>query len=468
MADFGKWSGCQWPRRLCWLPLIGVALSNTPEVAADMIQPLRGIAYGALPCTTHACGGQGIASEDMLQNGYRLQWSEHGRDDLAVMRALGANTVRLYHSFGLDVHSDRGPFLNRAAQLGLQIMAGYHTENAHRADECLGFDCYDTWKAATLQGFQQGFRTGNQWHPAVSSLILLNEPDFFEFQSKCSPSGPWCRVKAVLSAMDAVLSAEREAGIDGSRVKLTVTWSFALKRSIDGAVEGPGVFGFQDMVAAIRNPGIAHYTPRTPLWEMQQAFATRWVHGLNTQSPWLFVNEMVSKEYHRFAPLPWFIGEYGGNGQSMEVITTDLRGMDGHAISDPYFLGAAVFQFQTTYWKGGGEMNFGLFSLGSQTLGETDELCDKYAPICRRWPVHCLSTDLPWLPGTASRRADAVAAAWGGQIIRGSGFCRHRRLRLRSDQQEEQNDEMQPPLGRQSEAETAAQRQSPNSAANFV
>merc|ERR1712045_217107 len=75
------------------------------------------------------------------------------------------------------------------------------------------------------------------------------------------------------------------------------------------------------------------------------------------------------------------------------------------------FLGAAVFQFQTTYWKGGAEMNFGLFGLGNELIGETGEVCENG---CQTWPVHCLTTDLSWLPGTKAHRAQAVASAWKG------------------------------------------------------
>merc|ERR1740129_664333 len=87
--------------------------------------------------------------------------------------------------------------------------------------------------------------------------------------------------------------------------------------------------------------------------------------------------------------------------------------MQDFAIKSDSFLGAAFFQFQTTYWKGGEEMNFGLFGLGDEQLGETGEVCELG---CRSWPVHCLTTKLPWLPGSKANRALAVATAWGGSI----------------------------------------------------
>jgi len=393
------------------------------ENGLPALQPLRGVAYGALPCTEHDCGGKGRPSEDMLQDGYAEQWGPSGRDDLATMAAMGANAVRLYHSMGMEPRDSHSGFLDRAQSVGLNVLAGYHTEAANEPSECPGYDCFDTWKNATLKGFELGFQKEDAWHPAVATLILLNEPDFFEHAPKCQPSGAWCRVKAALSAMDGVLAAENEAGVKAGRVKLTVTWSFAMTTSIDGKVNGPGIFGFQDMVAGIADPSIAHYTPRTPQADMEDAFKSRWVHGLNTQAPWSFVDEMVTKEYANFAPLPWFIGEYGGNGQEKAVIQSDLEAMQKRASESDDFLGAAFFQFQTTYWKGGEEMNFGLFGLGREQLGETGELCDKMSP-CRKWPVRCLTTNLSWLPGSKAERAEAAAAAWGGQVPHdGRGFC---------------------------------------------
>jgi len=243
--------------------------------------------------------------------------------------------------------------------------------------------------------------------------ILLNEPDFLDGAPKCQPRGDWCHVKAAISALDGVLAAEKEAGVGAGRVKLTVTWSFGMRESIDGKVTGPGTFGFQDMVAVIEDPQIAYYTPRTSLAELQEAFKTRWVHGLNTQAPWSFVKAVVSSAYSRFLPVPWFIGEYGGNGQDEDVIRSDLQSMQAHAAESNSFLGAAIFQFQTTYWKGGAEMNFGLFGLGEEQIGETGEVCENG---CRSWPVHCLTTKLSWLPGSKANRAQAVATAWGGSI----------------------------------------------------
>merc|ERR1739844_707106 len=380
-----------------------VCPSERPAGSVPPLKPMRGIAYGALPCTAAGCGG-----EDMLQAGYEKQWGATGRNDLGVMAKMGANAVRLYHSLGLNVERDHGKFLDYALDQGLNVMPGYHTYG-----ECPEFDCFETWKTATLQGFKRGFQRGSSWHPAISMLILLNEPDFFDGWPQCQPRGAWCHVKAAISALDGVLAAEKEAGVGAGRTKLTVMWSFAMREAIDGKVIGPGTFGFQDMVAVIEDPQIAHYTPRTSLAELQEAFETRWVHGMNTNAPWTFIKAVVSSAYKRFLPKPWFIGEYGGGWLDEWEIRSDLQSMQELAAESDSFLGAAFFQFQTAYWKGGSEMNFGLFGLGEEKIGETGEVCENG---CHKWPVYCLTTKLSWLPGSKANRAKALATACGGSI----------------------------------------------------
>merc|ERR1712127_481088 len=196
-----------------------------------------------------------------------------------------------------------------------------------------------------------------------------------------------------------------------------------MRESIDGKVRGPGTYGFQDMVAAIQDPQIAQYSPRASHVELQEAFRTRWVHSLNTQAPWGFIKQVV--DYKQFLPIPWFIGEYGANGQDEATIQADLESMQKHASRGEAFLGAAIFQFQTTFWKGGAEMNFGLFGLGEVQIGQTGEVCET---SCDTWPVHCLTTDLHWLPGSKAHRAQAMATAWGGSIDSGSLCSPPRRL----------------------------------------
>jgi len=373
-------------------------------VSGDMpaFEPLRGIAYGALPCKQHACADVGQVSEDMLQETYSGQWSASGRDDLGTIAKMGGNAVRLYHSLGLGIDSDHSGFLNRAAEVGVNVLAGYHTYMP-----CPDFDCFKSWKEATLHGLKHGFRQGDEWHPAVSALILMNEPDLVH-----PGSGAAGRIKLVLSALDGFLAAEKEAGIKPGRTRLTVTWSFAVHPGLDGEWKGVTSWGFQDTAAGMSNPSVAGYTPRCSSEELKLAFKTRWVHGVNTQAPWDFVDAMIGGDEALFKPTPWFVGEYGANGQLAATIQSDLENMERKAKKDDMFLGTAFFQFETAYFKGGSEKNFGLFGLGEQKLKTDGKL-----------PVYCLSEHLSFLPGTMGERASAVAAAWHGSLRDIKGLC---------------------------------------------
>jgi len=181
------------------------------------------------------------------------------------------------------------------------------------------------------------------------------------------------------------------------------------------------------MVAVMQNPQIAHYTPRASLEDLQEAFQKRWMHGLNTKSPWSFVRDVIEKDYRQFLPIPWFIGEYGASGRDEAMIQADLESMLAHARSGHAFMGAAFLQFQTNYLKGGAAMDFGMFGPGEKVLGQTSEVCEP-GHGCRSWPVHCLTTELAWLSGSKAHRAQAVATAWGGSIDHNSLCPRQRRL----------------------------------------
>jgi hypothetical protein len=372
-------------------------------------QPIRGVAYGPLPCKDRCW-----VSEDMLQEGYQPLWGPApGRNDLGVIKELGANTVRLYHSIGLDGPGNHGLFLDYAETLGLDVMPGYHTYNAIYGG-CPHFDCYATWKRYTLQAFEQGFQRGGAWHPAVSVLLLFNELDFFRAH------GPTAHLRSAISALDGVLAAEREAGVAPGRVKISIAWSNAPGTSLDGQVSGFAIWAFQDVAAGIMNPWMVGYTPRTPQASMVEAYRTRWAHSINVQTPGIV--GYMKEHYERFEPTPWFIGEYGANGLSREAIQNELAAMDESAQdkTNP-FMGMAFFQFQTAYFKGGSEMNFGLFRLGDRQVAETGNICDK-GISCRKWPVYCLTTSRGALPEIVQWRATAVATAWGG-LINSSHMC---------------------------------------------
>merc|ERR1712085_178109 len=187
--------------------------------------------------------------------------------------------------------------------------------------------------------------------------------------------------------------------------------------SVDGKVSGPALYGFQDMVAGIKDPQLGGYTPRSTLEDLSEAFRTRWVHSLNTQAPWSFVSELVGQDYEQFLPTPWMITEYGAFEQPEWTIRQDLQAMQNEVEEGGAFMGVSFFQFQTAYFKGDAGRNYGLFELTGKQVLQTSRICDdRVRSTCRAWPVHCLSPDLSFLAGSLGQRADAVAAAWGGVV----------------------------------------------------
>lgn len=370
--------------------------------------PLRGIAYGALPCT-QPCQAAG----DMVQEAYESQWgsANGGRDDLGTMASLGANHVRLYWSIGCEWSTDHKKFLDHAQEKHMQVMPAWN------CGSCPNYDCHDSIKQALLDSFKVGFADDRAWHPAVNTLILANEID------SCTAAGHGndCRVRYVLSALDGALSAEKEAGIKGS-VMFTATWSFAEFTSVDNKVKGPGIFGFQDMLVSTLDPSLAKYTPKN---DVLTAYRNRWIHSVNVQAPWNYVKDQIAPHYEPYKGNFWMISEYGAEWQMGSEIFEQMKAMDETAQNqaDP-FLGAVMFQFQTSYSKGfGSELHFGLFALGTKKVG-TAKPCDK-GNCPQEYPVYCTTSDLgDHMYGkmtSKNHRAEALAHAWNGSVPDNSG-----------------------------------------------
>jgi len=386
---------------------------------------MKGVCYGALPCSPKApCADGKFPPEDMVQAGYAMQWGSKGRDDLGMMRALGANTVRLYHSIGLDSDHDHGAFLDYAHHLGMHVIPGIHTI------ACKDFDCYEPWKAAVTKSLNAGYKQKDMWHESVAIVVLLNEPDFFNMQPSCPNQADWCRCKAALSALDGFVAAEKEAGVKGG-ANITITWSFGERTSVDGKLKGPGVYGFQDMVAILADPTLAHYKPKSSMADLNEAFNSRWVNSINNAAPYWYIKQTVEGVYKPFEPHPWFIGEHGDDHQTPKTITGDLVKSSADAsAAGSYYMGMSVFQYQQSYSKGDGtELDFGLFSLGDTLIGQTDDVFENGESS--KWPVYCLNTNLTrpssgGITDTTDHRAEAVAAGWNGTTLQ-KGSCSAKR-----------------------------------------
>jgi len=397
------------------------------------VRPMRGICYEALPCTKEGvdnggeCSkGQELPAPDLCQEGYSKQWGPEGRDDLGTISRMGSNVVRVYDAFGVESSHDHGAFLDRAHTVGLNVLAGFHTVGL-----CPDFNCFGSWRQAANAAFELGFIVEKGWHPAVAMLVLLNEPDMLDFvdadgnRPNCTQSPARCRVKAAISALDGLLSAEKTAGITPGRVNLTIAWSSSVRSSVDGKVtNASGYFGFQDMVTGIANPyETCNYRPVTSIAELQEAFRTRWVNSVNVNSNWVYVQETIADKYDGLFPMsPWFLSEFHGapDDQYHNSIVSELEAIGASAESGA-FMGVCFKQFQRPN-QIKGDSN-GLFGLGGKGIGDgrTGQVCVEdvrvRTPTCRSWDLKCLDPSvIPY------ERADAVATAWGGKVT-GPGLC---------------------------------------------
>jgi hypothetical protein len=158
-----------------------------PQPMPDSNHPIKGVCYAPLPCFgTGNCNVGGRTPEDMTQPGYENLWSAKGRDDLGIMKRLGANMIRLYHPIGYwsdPGHSrpepDHSILLDAAKENRLNVFGAIHQSLPCDAQD----SCFDSWKKAVENGLRHGFavdtKGGGQqeWHSAVWAINMINEVD---------------------------------------------------------------------------------------------------------------------------------------------------------------------------------------------------------------------------------------------------------------------------------------------------
>jgi hypothetical protein len=397
------------------------------------LRPLRSLSYSSLPNRDYKLADP-LPAQDMMQEGYAAQWGPDGRDDLGLMKTLGANAVRLYHSLGIEGQHDHGAFLDRAKDIGIHVLPGFHTQ---MQDQCEGFNCFNYWKQATLDALDKGFmiQKNKTWHPAVSILVLLEEPDAAvtaTIQTCDDPKHPnRCWIRAVLSAMDGVLAAEKERGVKNGTVNFTASWSFAKLTSADGTVTGPGFFGFQDIVLGANDPWkYAGYKPVVGLDAVADAFRTRWTHSMSAEvDPESLQTNVFDKlkSLSAVKSTPWFISSFRSEQplKTTDKLKQEIEFLDSEAKKGGAFLGVSIYQFQKSYQDAHDDN--GLFRLGSAAgpVGNTTQVCHEdiktKAPVCKEWPVYCLNEDKA-VSGYADVAA-VLAAAWDG-TVKGRALCR--------------------------------------------
>ena len=177
----------------------------------------------------------------------------------------GANAVRLY---GNNPEFDHKHFLDEAEQNKLMVIPGMsdfpYFQDQKKSCVASGYDCFSQIKKLYGENLKNGFLTKEKhYHPALSSFILINEPDLKMPQTSnsvpadvawlkqkidqlrylfCFPFWPkrggkrngsakaeaTKLAKAIVSSFDAVLAAEEEAGVVGQLINFTATFSYAI------------------------------------------------------------------------------------------------------------------------------------------------------------------------------------------------------------------------------------------------
>jgi hypothetical protein len=381
-----------------------------PPQPAQAFIPFNGVVYAAVPTDDSVS-----QCTDMMQEGYTEQVNTV-RDDLGMLRSLGASTIRV-QGFGRELKSNHSQFLDRAHELGLNLIVEFYTQSICTKD----FDCSAKWENVTKSALKsQGFKRDGQWHPAVKSVLLMDAPDGLNFLMEdgnppicpgtgdvADPYEPWCRTKAALSAFEGFLKAEKAAGLNGENVSVGVSWTLSSRKPLTGG-ETDYLYGFLDVKAAVAKPELAHYTISP---ELKAAYEKRWVHSVKARSTWSYINEKVVSRYDKAGLAPQ--KRYWTMFPTDDTVdlAADLKDIAAQAKGS--FMGAVLDGFQSD------DNDAKLFKRGKDELAHSKKVCyedvrDPVNPICSSFSLKCLAPEA---------MSSDVAKAWGGQL-KGLGLCK--------------------------------------------
>jgi len=386
---------------------------SLPTLAIEAFDDLLlGISYGPNPLTS-IDGASSLPQDDWFCNEAVRMWGRSGRGDLRVMKQMGANLVRLY---GNNPNNDHTNFLDEALAEGLGVAPGmsdwpYYQKVPGR---CLdtGFDCFSQVKPLYLQNLHNGFlRADGTYHPALRYMNILNEPDLKMPSSTDigGPEGPVQMGRTLISAFDAMLEAEKEAGVTGALINFTATFSYAICGSCPQLYNRPALGQMWTLDDAMRNPRKYGYSPKN---DITAAYFARFTHSFNTQNPATDLQHQFLDDYTvHFPSTPVYIGEYHRVGANQ---TEDLTTILALARRNPLFKGIAFFEFQVAYWKTGSEMDFGMFGFGSKVLTHMDYFTKTY-------DVHCLTPQPS--PADGYSMSNAVTRVYRGAGLDEEELC---------------------------------------------
>eukprot|EP00928_Gymnodinium_smaydae_P068124 TRINITY_DN5119_c1_g1_i2.p1 TRINITY_DN5119_c1_g1~~TRINITY_DN5119_c1_g1_i2.p1 ORF type:complete len:707 (+),score=130.86 TRINITY_DN5119_c1_g1_i2:73-2121(+) len=386
-------------------PPCTLAYTRTDEVwYRRQPRPLmKGITYSPSPEMEH---GLLLADDDFTSEQAAPLWASWGRGDLATMKRLGANTVRLYDN---DPRVAKRLFLDEAQKQGLDVILGIsdfpYLQMPGKCED-LDFVCYDLIYDGYINDLTDGLAMDidgrASYHPRAKALVLMNEPEL-----KITDSAKRCR--ALVSALDGILQAEKKKNVEGNLIAFTIAFSTGQETSNSAA----GVGQMDELLDCMTDPiTVADYAP---LNDVMAAFARRWVHSYNTaldaSSQFALLKAYAESKSWKKHKIPLFAGEYHAPAvdaerdlATMMAYTRDLR--------FPFFLGFNFFEFQVRYDKmGKHEKAFGMYGL--------DTTCQltKIKFFGKDFPIFDLKPRRPDDASTAARTSEqALSEAFGGKI----------------------------------------------------
>lgn len=422
-------------------------LGPTTTVTYTRLSAIKGVSYGPTPLKLV---NTKVPNDDFWNDHAKIMWGPKAagnRGDLEVIKAMGANTVRLY---GNDPRKPHGPFLKYAAEMGLQVVIGmsdypyiqsevpcvptardisnWETKKKPHKD-CNCFADLQEQATMMLKGFTQedgtyntgilktcnadGCQAENHYHHALENIILINEPEL-----KIVHKGTKGYRKAVVSALDGFLSAEKALGVTGHMPTFTATMSFGIERHplnpTDQNPKGrPGLGQMLSLEEAMLDPSKVDYVPTN---DVAKAYRERFINSFNTANRAADMKPQFLDAYQKhFSTQPVFIGEFHTpHSQVSKELSEVLALVEDKSNS---LSGISFFEFQVRYDKGGHEMDFGMFGLGNTKLGSIT--LDAQEEKHQEYDVWCLTQQ----EDHGETMAAGLTKAYGGPGIDPSHLC---------------------------------------------
>jgi len=257
--------------------------------------------------------------------------------------------VRLY---GNDPTLEHQKFLDHAQSLNLEVIPGMGDRAFQQCKGIGNFSCFQGAKEAYLQNLQKGFLVGKAYHPSIKYFIVVNEPEL----KLPSLGEPKKFAKAIVSAIDGVLDAEEELGVEGPKPNLTVTFSFAFCNQCDNFRDRPGLGQLWTLKDALLNPEKYGVEPKRNLTAF---FETRFTFSFNSGNPSDEIQSLFLDHYEvAFPSTPIFVAEYHNPGNPH--LKKDLKQILRVARHSSLLLGISFFEFQNRYDQAG-HLIWGMF-----------------------------------------------------------------------------------------------------------